>query len=405
MAVNQLVLSVDNRIVSVSSISKSAFRDHGLDWMRKGENKDYWSNDFVRVTQSELRAYQEAAKNLQRLAIKAVKHVAQRNLWSDLDVPDFCIPLLEYSIAKETDLHLIGRFDFAGGIDRLPIKMLEYNADTCSLIPETAILQTVHAREAAKSLNNAEPYNDIARSLAAQFQEVMAKRGGDDANLLLSTLGYDEDRLNCDLVALGAKKAGIQDTQSIALEGILFSPDEGIFVSDGRDEYRRYDFFYKHIPWEFIAFEEPDLWKLLDPIIRNELATVLNPAFSMLLQNKALMQIMYELEPNNPYLLKTTNSAKDFPSGYYVRKPQYGRMGENISYYESSTRPVYETDGDYGDYDPVFQALAKFNIDKEDHRYQPSIFYTGEPSALCFRRQDDLIIDDDAEFVGSVIDG
>jgi len=221
---------------------------------------------------------------------------------------------------------------------------------------------------------------------------------------LLSTLGYEEDRLNCDLIALGAKKAGIQDTQSIALEGITFSDEEGIFVSDGRDEYRRYDFWYKFIPWEFIAFEEPELWKLLDPIIRNKLATVLNPAFSMLLQNKALMQLMYELEPNNPYLLKTTASARDFPNGYYVRKPQYGRMGENIAYHKGSTRPVYETDGDYGDYAPVYQELADFNIDREEHRYQPSIFYTGESSALCFRRQDDLIIDDDAEFVGSVIE-
>ena len=395
---------MDNRIINASSISKSAFRDHGLDWMRKGENKDYWSNDFVRVTQSELNAFQVAATNLHALAIKAVKHVAARNLWSELAVPDFCIPLLEYSIANELDLHLIGRFDFAGGIDGVPIKMLEYNADTCSLIPESAILQTVHAREVKGSLNNAEPFNILAKSMAAQFQEILHRRKNDDPNLLLSTLGYDEDRLNCDLIALGAKKAGIEDTQSIAMQGITFSEDEGIFVSDGRDEYRRYDFWYKFIPWEFIAFEEPELWKLLDPIIRNNLATVINPAFSMLLQNKALMQVMYELEPDNPYLLKTTASARDFPNGYYVRKPQYGRMGENIAYHKGSSKPIYETDGDYGDYQPVYQELAKFNIDREEHRYQPSIFYTGEPSALCFRRQDDLIIDDDAEFVGSVID-
>jgi len=130
---------VDNRIVNASAISKGAFRDYGLDWMRKGENKNYWSNDFVRVTQSELNAFQAAAKNLHALAIKAVRRVAARNLWSDFNVPDFCIPLLKYSIANEIDLHLIGRFDFAGGIDGVPIKMLEYNADTCSLIPESAI--------------------------------------------------------------------------------------------------------------------------------------------------------------------------------------------------------------------------------------------------------------------------
>lgn len=396
---------MDNRILNVSSLKKSAFQDSGLDWLRKGDNKDYWSNDFVRVTSSELRAFKTASDNLQTLAFKAVRHVAKQNLWSQLSVPDYCIPLLEYSIAKEMDMHLIGRFDFSGGIDGVPIKMLEYNADTCSLIPESAILQTVHARQESRSLNNAEPFNDLAGSMARRFQEILALNKDKTANLLLSTLGHMEDRLNCDLIALGAKKAGFQDTQSIALEGIIFSPEEGIFVTEGRDEYRRYDFFYKFIPWEFIAFEEPDLWELLDPIVQKGLATVLNPAFAMLLQNKALMQVMYELEPNNPYLLKTTAFASDFPRGNYVRKPQYGRMGENIAYFENSSEAVYETEGDYGDYEPVFQALADFNIDSEEHRYQPSTFYTGEASGLCFRRQDDLIIDDDAEYVASIIDG
>ena len=52
----------------------------------------------------------------------------------------------------------------------------------------------------------------------------------------------------------------------------------------------------------------------------------------------------------------------------------------------------------------LYQELALFNIDRENHQYQPSIFWTGDASALCFRRQDDPIIDDDAEFLGHIVE-
>lgn len=394
---------MDNRLISVSSLNKRVLRNAGLDWLRKGENKDYLSDDFVRVEEYELRAFKTAAEGLHRLAMRAAQEVAKRNLWARVGIPDRCVPLLEYSLAQEADLHLIGRFDFAGGIEKLPIKLLEYNADTCSLIPETIYVQQQHAAQESRKLNNLLPFNDYANSAAKRLQRITAARPNAEPGLLLSTLGYAEDRLNSDMIALAAQKAGIEDRLSIALEGVIFSPEEGIFVKEGRDEYRRYDFWFKFIPWEFIAFEEPELWEDLEKIITGGLCTVLNPAFSMLLQSKALMQVMYELEPHNPYLLKTTASAADFPHGRYVRKPQFGRMGENIAVFAGGRSPIYETDGDYGDFPPVYQQTAELNTDREEHRYQPSIFYTGEPSALCFRRQDDYVIDDDAEFVGSVV--
>ena len=34
--------------------------------------------------------------------------------------------------------HLYGRFDLSGGLDGKPIKLIEFNADTATCIPETA---------------------------------------------------------------------------------------------------------------------------------------------------------------------------------------------------------------------------------------------------------------------------
>jgi glutathionylspermidine synthase len=401
---NQHVRTVDNRLVTTSTVKKRILRDAGLDWLRKGENKDYLSKDFVRVESYELRAFKTAAESLHRLALRAATEVAARNLWSRVGIPDHCVSLLDYSVKKEMDLHLIGRFDFAGGIERLPIKLLEYNADTCSLLPETAHVQQRHAIQESKKLNGKLPYNHLLKSIGDRLHKVMRSRPNTTPNLLLSSLGYPEDRLNEDIISLAALEADIDDQFSIGLQGVIFSPEEGIFIENSSNEFLRYDFWFKFIPWEFIAFEEPNLWNDLSQIIQKNLCTVLNPAFSMLLQSKALMAIMYELEPTNPYLLKTSAREEDFFGGQYVRKPQFGRMGENIAVYKRSRTPYYETEGDYGDFPPVYQQLAQLNEDSEGHLYQPSVFYTGEASALCFRRQDDPIIDDDAEFVGSVVE-
>ena len=51
----------------------------------------------------------------------------------------------------------------------------------------------------------------------------------------------------------------------------------------------------------------------------------------------------------------------------------------------------------------IYQELASFSTDTEGYRYQASVFYTDHPCSLCFRRQDDLIIDDDAEFIAHTI--
>jgi glutathionylspermidine synthase len=71
--------------------------------------------------------------------------------------------------------------------------------------------------------------------------------------------------------------------------------------------------------------------------------------------------------------------------------------------YDGDEKPVYETEGDYGTAPCVYQELTRLNFDYEGYRYQPSVFWTDGPSAFCFRRQDDLIVDDDAEFISHVV--
>ena len=107
----------------------------------------------------------------------------------------------------------------------------------------------------------------MVHSLTHQFNQILRLNPKKDKTLLVSTLDYEEDILNVEVVIKAAKKAGFTDVQMMPLDKIIFAPDEGIFIELNAESYRRYDFFFKFIPWEFIAYEEPDLMDILTAIV------------------------------------------------------------------------------------------------------------------------------------------
>lgn len=403
VVVAQPVLQVDNRLIAVPPLPRHELRKDDLEWFVADENEGYIADDFVRVSRVELDNFRSVAAELFGLLIQAAQRVADRKAWQDVGIPSNAIPLVAYSLQHELDNYLVGRFDFAGGIEGLPIKLLEINADTCSLMSETAFIQE-HYWELEKDQLNGRPFNLLLHGLKLRFQDLLKRNPDKAANLLISTFGYEEDVLNMRAVERAAKMAGFTDVRISTLEEVIFSEEEGIFFQTKSGEYIRYDFWYKFTPWDILAYEEPELFDILDQIVRNNLCVIMNPAFSMLLQSKALLKYVHDLSPRHTHLLKTSLKSYEFHEFRYVRKPIFGRMGENVAFFNGSKHPVYETEGDFGNQNCVYQTLAEFNEDTEEHRYQPSIYWTGEASALCFRRQDDLILDDDAEFVGHIID-
>ncbi|MEZ4885182.1 MAG: glutathionylspermidine synthase family protein [Chitinophagales bacterium] len=393
---------MDNRLIAVPPLPRHELRKEGLEWFVADENEGYLCDDFVQITRAELDNFRAASAELFGLAMEAAQRIVDRKAWEDAGIPENAVSLIAYSLQHEKDNYLVGRFDFAGGIDRTPLKMLEINADTCSLMPETAFIQELYWELESKQLKY-RPFNLLLHGLTQKLKKLLQQNPDKAANLLVTTFGYEEDVLNMRVIEEAARAAGFTQVKHSTLEEVIFSAEEGIFMQAKTGEYTRYDFWYKFTPWDIIAYDEPELWDILEQIIRNRLCVVMNPAFSMLLQSKAIMKFMYDIAPRHAHLLKTTFKADDFYHYKYVRKPIFGRMGENISFFNGAKKAVYKTKGDFGDQETVFQELADFNEDIEEYRYQPSIYWTGEACALCFRRQDDLIIDDDAEFVGHII--
>ncbi len=372
--------------------------------MASGDNSDYLANRVVAVSEKEMQAFQSATKELYKMQLEAARYVADNRLWEKIGIPKDAIPLMEYSLRNEEHLHLVGRYDFAGGLDGLPIKLLEFNADTFSLLPETVRIQPQMTAVLQPGRQMPPAYNTFEHLVAA-FEQLLRKNPDCEPTILFSSMGYEEDMLNLQVLQDAAKQAGFQVVQQVHLERVVFSEDEGIFIELGPDRFQRFDFWFKMAPWDFICYEEPDLLDLLDNIIRGKHAIVINPAMSMVLQSKGLLPIMAKLFPNHPLVLPASFHEDDFEDKKaYAAKPVFGRMGENISLWNAEGEMIIENDGDYGDYPYIYQEMAELNTDARGYTYQPSVYWVQQASGFCMRRQEGPAIDDDAEFISHIIE-
>ena len=189
----------------------------------------------------------------------------------------------------------------------------------------------------------------------------------------------------------------------MALEAVIFDPENGVFIEIGPERFVQFGFWYKMIPWDFFAYEEPELMDILTDLVMEDKIKVLNPAWTMVMQSKGILPFLKQDAPQVDALLRASFSSTDFPDGRYARKPIFGRTGENVALFDGEARALAENEGDYGDMPRVYQDLASFEVDEEGYRYQASVFYTDQAAGIGIRRQDDLIIDDDAEYVGHTI--
>ena len=398
----QAVLMVDNRLFPAPVPSPRFMRREGLEWLSSGENDDYFADEIIGISESEQRAWAQAGQHCFEALRNTAQRIAREQNWRDLGIPHNAQRLVKYSIENELDDFLVGRFDFAGGFGDYPIKMLEFNADTCSLMPETAHVQR-HLWVEMRKKKGSGPFDPLLVGLTRRFQRLLQQYPEKEPTLLLSTLGYEEDWLNVEVLAEAAKAAGFKEIHKVALEAVIFDPENGVFIEVGPDRFVQFDFWYKMIPWEFFAYEEPELMGILTNLVMEDKVKIINPAWTMIMQSKGVLPHVFKDHPDEPALLKASFSYTEFPDGRYARKPLFGRTGENVALFDGNARPMAEKDGDYSNMPPVFQDLASFAVDEEGHRYQASVFYCDHPCAIGIRRQDDLIIDDDAEFIGHTV--
>ena len=386
---------MDSRLREAPALPHKFFQKNGLEYYASGENHDYLSDEILLLDRDqEATALRVGDELFELLRTTAKRCLLSPERLAKLGITEGARPLVQWSVENEWADYSFGRFDFSGGMDGLPLQLLEFNADTCSLLPETLIIQP----EMVKAAGFQPLHNSVEYTLRDQFSRIKKARG--KAIAAGAYLGHEDDELNLAALLKVAKDAGWK-ADMIELPELIFEEEGGLLVEKGDDDYARYYYLFKFFPWDWAMREEPRLWELLDKLCTGHLVRVINPAWTMLLQNKGLLAYAWLDNPGHPALLPTAFDPADLPNprAGYVRKPLFGRMGENVMVSRTGQGVDAESRGDYGGQPVVYQQLAQFGTDDEDYRYQLSVFQTPQASGLCCRRQQGLILGDDAEFV------
>lgn len=373
----------------------------GFAWHTDNDNSSYIADEIVQVSEKEANAYYEAANELYDMYVNAAQHVIDNNLFHEIGIPFNLVDIIKNSWENDVHWHLYGRFDLAGGLDGKPIKLIEFNADTPTAVFETAIIQWAMLK--LNHMDEAAQFNDLYESLKQNFKRLITL-GDEDADfdelyegwgiLFSSIAGSIEDEQTVKLLQYIAKEAGFK-TDFAYVDEVVFNDDEGIFKNDEIFEY-----WFKLVPWESIAIDEGELALILSNIVKNQKAIIINPAYTLLFQSKGILKILWDLYPNHPLLLETSNEP--LKGKKYVKKPVFGREGANVSIYDENGTQIASNDGEYDSNKAIYQEFYEFNQDERGESYQAGVFYAYEACALGYRKGG-KILDNYSKFVGHFI--
>jgi glutathionylspermidine synthase len=367
---------------------EASLRSIGWNWMLGEDTLPYITNEMVIVSETEAENYFDAANELYEMYIVAAQHAIDNERYSELGIPENLIELIEDSWENDANWHIYGRFDLSGGIDGKPIKLIEFNADTATCIPETAVVQWASLK--ANNLDESQQFNTLYETFVEKFRELHRQNPSFKKTLLISTIkDFPEDKTNMQVLGEAAKEAGFEVAFDY-IENVEFSATEGIFKQNSSNgSFIKYDFWFKLIPWEYIGWDEPELAQILTEISKNKKAVILNPAYTLLFQSKAILKVLWELYPNHPLLLET--SSKSILGKTCVEKVLFGREGANVRIISPSGTTETSTEGEYFEQHTVFQEYTEFINDnagnsQEAFRYQAGVFFVGESCGLGYRR-------------------
>ncbi|MFF3321465.1 glutathionylspermidine synthase family protein [Streptomyces sp. NPDC002889] len=362
-----------------------------------GSLRPYWDESaYYEFSLPEVEALEEVVEELHAMSLAAAAHIVEQNRFGDLGITDRRLAgRVAESWRRRDELPSVyGRFDLRyDGTG--PARMLEYNADTPTSLVEAASPQWFWMEE---RFPGADQWNSLHERLVDAWKR--------QAPLLppgpLHFVHSDGDELGEDLMTVAylretAQQAGIA-TEALSVERIGWDRLSGRFVDD-RLRFLRSCF--KLYPWEWLTTDRfgPHVLDTLDNGGGTGTTCWIEPAWKMLLSNKALLAILWELYPGHPNLLPAyLDGPRELASeGGYVAKPLLGREGAGVTVHEpGGPSAVREEACCYQEFAP----LPEF----DGNRVVLGAWVVEDESAgLGIRESSGLITDEYARFLPHVI--
>lgn len=309
-------IQIDPRNNWQQILESYGFEHHSVDEV------DYWNESaYYSFTMAEIDQIETATNNLESCCLELVTNVIKdENLFKQLHISDYAKELIIDS--WERDEHgLYGRFDLSMGTDG-SLKMLEYNADTPTSLFEASVAQWewIQARFPDK-----DQFNSIHERLIAAW-------GNYTGTVYFSSLQDSESLVTTGYMQDVAEQARLK-TEFISIQDIGVDPQK-FFVDLGG---HHIDQLFKLYPWEWLLSDE------FGKYIKNSRTRLIEPAWKMILSNKAMLPLLYEMFPDHDNILPASYEKME---GMQVKKPVFGREGSNVSIMQNDEVLMY-TDGDY----------------------------------------------------------
>lgn len=304
----------------------------GLLWHTPGQA--YWNESaFYAFTAKEIEILETATNELAEMSLAAAQHIIDHELYKQLGVVETAIPLIKSSWEAEPP-SLYGRFDLAYD-GTAPPKLLEYNADTPTSLVEAAVAQWYWLEETHPGNDQ---FNAIHDRLIALWRHLKPEFSGQHIDFC--SMDDAEDRMTVTYLLDTAQQGGLSAASflidEIGWDGIKFLAPDG----------RPLTSVFKLYPWEWMVQEEFGKHLTSTAVIWVE------PPWKMLLSNKGLLPILWDLYPGHPNLVDARWNEPDDQEAW-VRKPLLGREGANITL--RSPAGDLSTTGEYGEEGFVFQ--------------------------------------------------
>ena len=351
------------------------FHFHSLDGV-------YWDESACyRFDADEVDELEAASEDLHAMCLSAVGHVITAQRFAELSIPAQFVDYVTASWrAREPSLY--GRFDFcydgAG-----PPKLLEYNADTPTSLIEAAIAQWNWQQQLHP---DADQFNSLHEKLIERWQEVAAVAGAQRVVHFTCVKDSAEDIGNLDYLRDTAMQAGI-DARLIFIDDIGWDAANGRFVDLDNAPIGA---LFKLYPWEWMIRDE------FGASLARAGLSVIEPPWKMILSNKGILPILWELFPDHPNLLPAYFEPGKI-AGDYVRKPKLSREGANVMIRRKGL--IVAEQGSYGAEGYIYQAFAPLP-DFGGRRAVIGSWIVGEQAAgIGIREGEGLITKNTSRFV------
>jgi len=349
------------------------------------EEDPYWRKDVCyRFTSEDINQLEKATAELHDMCLAVVDHVIALDRYDVLHIPDSCRAAIRNSWEQERP-SLYGRFDLRYDGTSPPV-LLEYNADTPTSLIEASVAQWYWVEQVRPEMDQ---FNSLHEQLVARWGEIQQQYAGpihftgvpsslEDAQ----TVAYLQDT---------AQQAGLEAIP-IPIEEIGWDRRTQSFVGQAN---RRISSLFKLYPWEWIVAEP------FGPLLLGSPISIIEPAWKMILSNKGLLPLLWELYPGHPYLVPAFFTA-DRLGDTYVKKPLLSREGANIEIVTPTLRAAIP--GPYGEAGWVYQAFVSLPEFEGWHPVIGSWVIGDQAAGIGIRESQGLVTDNQSRFVPHYFD-